>query len=325
MPHSTPPQIGLLLPTRGVVLKDAARPDVGPILTMARQAEAAGLDSVWVGDSLMAKPRLEPLATLAAVAMVTSRVRLGTSVLLAPLRHPLQLAQQAATVDLLSRGRLVLGLGVGGVFNAAQRAEWQAVGVEPKQRGARMDECVAVLRHLWAGEPVTFTGRHFPLEKVTQELHAYQPGGVPMLLACHHATGSEVQYRRAAKWGNGVMGITDPPEKYAEVLRRVRELGAEEGRDLTRMASAFYMTVNINPSGATAFGEADRFIRAYYGQNFWADKWGPFGPAPAVAQRILAYAAAGAKEVVVRFASIEGQAEQLQRFLAEVLPLVQAG
>jgi alkanesulfonate monooxygenase SsuD/methylene tetrahydromethanopterin reductase-like flavin-dependent oxidoreductase (luciferase family) len=106
-------RLGILIPTRGVVMQSAQRPPVEECWTMARHADRAGYDAVWVGDSIVAKPRLEPLTTLAYLAGITSRVRLGTAVLLPALRHPVVLAHQIANVDQISRGRLVLGLGVG--------------------------------------------------------------------------------------------------------------------------------------------------------------------------------------------------------------------
>ena len=144
-----------------------------------------------------------------------------------------------------------------------------------------------------------------------------------MLLACHAATGSEAQYRRAALHATGVMGITDKPADYARVLERVRALAREAGRDPNALQTAFYMTVNLNRDADAASREADDFIRRYYGLNFWADKWGPFGPPEAVARRIREYADAGAQEVIVRFATLDPLA-QLATFLREVVPLVRA-
>ena len=96
-------------------------PNIDRIIGLAETVEEAGLDGVWVGDSLVAKPRMEPLAVLAALAARTSRARLGTAVLLPALRHPVLLAQTMATVELISGGRLVIGAGVGGAFNDDQK------------------------------------------------------------------------------------------------------------------------------------------------------------------------------------------------------------
>ena len=313
------PRLGVLLPTRGFLLTAHGARDPSPVLRLAEQAEAAGLDSLWVGDSLTAKPRLEPLATLAAVAMRTSTVRLGTAVLLAPLRNPVQLAQMAATVDILSGGRLVLGMGVGGVFTEAQRAEWDAAGVDPGRRGGRMTELVQLCRRLWTERDVTFSGDHFQVRELALEPRPVQPNGVPILLATHDRTGSEAQDRRAGRHADGVMGITDSPEGFAGVLDRVRGHARDAGRDASSLRGTFYMTVNMNPDWETAFKEADAFIKSYYGLNFWAQSWGPFGSPDAVAVRIREYAGVGAEEVIVRFASPDPQG-QLDTFAREVLP-----
>src|SRR5512134_1878754 len=106
----SPVKVGVLLPTREAVM--SGRFETAPLLDMAERVEAMGYDSVWVGDSLLARPRFEPLTLLAAVAARTRRVGLGTAVLLPALRHPLLLAHAAATVDRLAEGRLVLGVGI---------------------------------------------------------------------------------------------------------------------------------------------------------------------------------------------------------------------
>ena len=103
-------RIGVLIPTRGIVMQSARRPPVDECWAMARHADEHGYDAVWVGDSIVAKPRFEPLTTLAYIAGITSQVRLGTAVLLPALRHPVVLAHQIANLDQISRGRVILGL-----------------------------------------------------------------------------------------------------------------------------------------------------------------------------------------------------------------------
>ena len=132
-------RIGVLLPTRGVVMQSLRRPPVETCCAMARLADQAGDDAVWVGESIVAKPRCEPLATLAYLAGITTRVRLGTAVLLPARRHPVVLAHQIASVDCVSRGRVVLGLGVGWSLPSAER-EWAACGADHKRRVRRLEE-----------------------------------------------------------------------------------------------------------------------------------------------------------------------------------------
>ena len=105
-------KLGYLLPTRERIME--GEHEVAPMLTLAEQAEGMGFDSVWVGDSLLARPRHEPLTLLAGLAGRVGRVELGTAVLLPALRNPVLLAHQAATVDQISEGRLILGVGIAG-------------------------------------------------------------------------------------------------------------------------------------------------------------------------------------------------------------------
>ena len=165
--------------------------NIESILSLAETAENAGLDSVWVGDSLTAKPRLEPLSVLSAVAARTQRVRLGTAVLLGALRHPVLLAHAAATVDLISEGRLVLGVGVGGAFTDAQRQEWRNAGVDPAGRATRFEEVVLLIKRLTSGETVTFDGRHFSMQEVSIAPVSPNTGGVRVLVACHWRAGRD--------------------------------------------------------------------------------------------------------------------------------------
>ena len=312
-------KLGILLPTRGLVMRDEAPKDANLVLEMARRAEAAGLDSVWVGDSLTAKPRMEPITTLAAIASVTERVRLGTAVLLGALRHPVLLAQMVGSLDLFSRGRTILAVGAGGAFNEAQQQEWSVAGVDPRSRGRRLEEVMQVVKGLRTGHLESFRGRHFDLENVSMRPVPVQEGGVPVLFACHLRAGREAQFRRAARLGDGFISISEPPSEFAEVGRRVAKYASEYGRDPAGMERVFYMTVNLNKNPAEAEREADQWIRMYYGVNIWRDLWGPWGPTESLADAIRAYEAAGATTVIVRFASFS-PLQQFQTFLEEVLP-----
>lgn len=312
-------RLGVLLPTRGVVMSEQLSLDPDLVLRMAERADAAGLDAVWVGDSLTAKPRLEPLSTLAAIAARTERVRLGTAVLLAALRHPVPLAQTIGTVDRLSQGRLVLAVGTGGTFTEAQRREWAAVGVDPSGRGQRLEELVKILKVLGTKDGVSFDGTHFRLDSVTVEPKPFQSGGVPVWFACHMKTGQTAQARRTAQLGDGIISISESPETYARILDNVHQEARAWGRDIGQMEHAFYMTVNINDDEAEAERESDRFIRRYYGINIWTDSWGPFGHPDRVIDRIDEYVAAGAQTIILRFAAFD-QDMQLERLINTILP-----
>ena len=150
------PKLGYLLPTREQIME--GRPDAASLLALAVRAEALGYDSVWVGDSVLARPRHDPLTLLAGVAGRVPRVALGTAVLLPALRNPVLLAHQVATLDQVSEGRFILGVGIArDVPNI--RAEFAACGVPFEKRVGRMMEGLRLCRALWSGEAVDWDGR----------------------------------------------------------------------------------------------------------------------------------------------------------------------
>ena len=294
--------------------------DIEQIISMAVTSEKAGIDSVWVGDSLTAKPRLEPLTTLSAIASRTSLVRLGTAVMLAPLRHPLSLAHAATTADLISGGRIILGMGVGGAFNEAQRTEWVNAGIDPHQRATRFEEILEIFKPLTRGESVTFHGRHFDLENVSIKPVSPQPNGVPVLVAAHGRSKLERQFQRVTL-GDGSISISDYPEEYSHGLERIKYHADKQNIENSTLEKTFYMTLNMGQDRASAKEEADKFLKLYYGINIWQDRWGPWGPTEEAISRIDSYHSSGAQTVIVRFASFD-QERQLDLFLNDVLPYV---
>ena len=319
-------QLGCLLPTRGLLLADRKPTDAETVLRLATWAEEAGMDSVWVGDSLTAKPRLEAMTTLAAIAARTSRVRLGTAVMLMSLRHPVLLAQMMGTVDLISGGRLQLGVGVGGAFNAMQQAEWRNADVPQRTRARRLEEMIEVVKGLGTGKPFSYDGRHFQLEDVVMEPTPVQPDGVPVYVGVHwhgrddgQGARREHQARRAGRLADGAISISATPDELVDLKATVRDYCAEYGRDPDKLSLVMYMTVNLDEDIRRAEAEAEDWLMGYYGANIWGDRWGPFGGADRVRENIHAYAEAGADQIVVRFATYR-QEEQMQTFLEQVAP-----
>ncbi|MEE2885161.1 MAG: LLM class flavin-dependent oxidoreductase [Chloroflexota bacterium] len=312
-------KFGILLPTRWLVLTEPKPDNIDTIIRMSLSAERAGLHSVWVGDSLTAKPRLEPLTVLSAVATVTERIELGTSVLIAPLRHPVLLSQSASSVDVISGGRLILGLGVGGAFNEAQRKEWLNAGINPKNRGVRFEEMVPLIKKLTKGETVSFEGNHFNFKDVNVALSSPNTEGVRVILASHWNSGISRQIWRVARLADGFISISDYPNEYKKLTLGIKEQTLDLGRDYDSMEKVFYMTVNINSDTDQATKEADQFLNQYYGINIWGDRWGPYGPVEHVVARIRQYQSSGAETVIIRFAAFD-QERQLELFVNEVLP-----
>ena len=313
-------KLGILLPTRGLLLNNDRPTSIQPVLDMAKEVESAGLDSVWVGDSLTAKPRLEPLSTLSAIAAQTNTVRLGTAVMLMGLRHPLLLAQTMATVDLVSQGRLIIATGIGGAFNDAQKKEWESVSVNSSRRAGRLEEMLYLIKSLNRGENITYHGRHFDIDDTVMLPVSVRDSGVPILLACHgRSKVRDIQIQRAAKLGDGIISISDTPEEYAEVVKDFHQSVSQLGRDISEVQTTMYMTINMDENVGRAKADAEEWLLGYYGANIWGNRWGPFGDPQRVLDRIIQYKDAGAETVIVRFASFD-QDGQLNDFLSKIAP-----
>lgn len=290
------PKIGYLLPTRERVME--GRPDGGALLDLAGRAEDMGYDSVWIGDSLFDKPRHEPLTMLAGIAGRTSKVLLGTAVLLPALRNPVLLAQQAATVDQLSAGRLILGLGIGS-GNPGSKSEFVAVGVPFEKRVGRLLESMKLCRALWSGEPVDWDGR-WQLSNVTLGPAPYARGGPPIWMGgC-----SPGSMQRAARTFDGWMPDPREAEVYGEGWRAVQDMAAAAGRDPSSITGAMYLTLRIDDDAATADAHMTAFFDSYYpgrGAQMKQNKPWFAGSAAGAADYLSSFAEAGASHFVIRF------------------------
>ena len=312
-------RVGVLIPTRGVVMESVRRPDVDMCWRMARLADRAGYDAVWVGDSVVAKPRLEAVTTLALLAGITERVRLGTAVLLPALRHPVVLANEIANVDNLSRGRVVLGLGVGWSLPSAER-EWAACGADHKRRVRRLEEHVEIWRMLWGGEPVTRSGGDFELTEHTIGPLPWNPAGPPVLItAANRGEMLPAQFERFARLGDGIITTYIEAEDCRLVRERADEALARHGRSLPGFPLCVYTTVRFEDDVRTAERRTGEFLAAYYGGGVHMRGTMGLGPPDAVIDALRRYAAAGVTDLCLRFVG-DDQFQQFERFTAEVLP-----
>jgi alkanesulfonate monooxygenase SsuD/methylene tetrahydromethanopterin reductase-like flavin-dependent oxidoreductase (luciferase family) len=188
--------------------------DPGSLLDWARRADAGPFSTVGLLDRLV-YDNPEPLVTLAAIAAATSRIRVQTEVLLAPLRQPVLLAKQAATIDRLCGGRLVLGLGVG---DARRRDDHLAAGTDPHNRGRRLDQQMQLMRRIWAGEPVADeVGPIGPSPARTGGPEVLFGGFQPAALA------------RVARWGDGFLAAA-PPAWAGRLFGTVQQAWQRAGR-----------------------------------------------------------------------------------------------
>ena len=313
--------VGILIPTRGVVMQSARRPPLEECWTMARLADETGYDAVWVGDSVVAKPRLEPLTTLAYLAGITTRVRLGTAVLLPALRHPVVLAHQIANVDQISRGRVVLGLGVGWSLPSAER-EWAACGAHHKRRVRRLEEHVEVWRLLWRGEPVMRASEEWTLEDHTIGPLPWTAAGPPVLItAGNRGELLDAQFDRFARLGDGIITTYIDAEECRLVRERAEEAMARRGRPRADFPLCVYTTVRMDDDPRAAERDTRAFLDAYYGGGVHQRGTMGLGPADVVIAALRRYAAAGVTDLCVRFIG-DDQLAQLERFTREVLPVL---
>ena len=313
-------QMGVLLPTRGVlVYAKGGRPRVELNWQMAETAERIGYDSVWVGDSITSKPRLEPMAVMAALAARTHRVKIGTAVMLNALRHPVHLAHSIATIDNISGGRIVLGLGAGRSNNQMFVDEHAIVGVPITERADRMEESIDVLRMLWSQDNVSHPEGYYPLNDVTLEPRPIQEQ-VPIWLSSNWV---QRGLKRVAAQGDGWITNVPSTEMFTECLDKIEEKGAELGKDVSGIKRALYISVNLNDEDK-AVSEGDGFMRAYYGIPYEVvskQLLCVFGPAQKAIDAIKRYKEVGADYFIVRFAS-PNQMEQLEKFTESVAPHV---
>jgi alkanesulfonate monooxygenase SsuD/methylene tetrahydromethanopterin reductase-like flavin-dependent oxidoreductase (luciferase family) len=295
--HKAGVSIGYLLPTREQIMD--GRPQTGPLLALAARAEALGYASIWVGDSLLARPRHDPLTLLACIAGRVPRVALGTAVLLPALRNPVLLAQQVATLDQLAEGRLILGVG----FAADRpniRAEFAAAGVPFEKRIGRMMEGLRLCRALWSGEAIDWDGRW----QVTQGVLAptpYQPGGPKLWIGGN----LPASLQRAGKWFDGWFPIAPDAATFAVQWAEVQSIADAAGRDATSLTGAMYLTMAVDDDAARADRRLNAFLERYYGQPAPVLRRRQAcyaGPAAGVAAWLDGYAKAGASHLVLRFA-----------------------
>ncbi|MBL1078508.1 LLM class F420-dependent oxidoreductase [Nocardia sp. 2] len=257
-------RLGMLMPyldglvTSGAFLRE-----------FAAAAEDCGLESIWTVEHVVVAqdyeplypyspdgkmpggdlgvPMTDPLETLAFLAGASTSLTLGTAMVVAPLHSPVVLAKRAATLDIQSGGRLLLGLGIGW-----QKEEYAAVGVPFEDRGGRLDDCIGAMRALWTESPASYSGRHVAFER--QFCLPQPPRSIPIVLGGNSAPA----VRRAGRVGDGWFPYTITPEDFARGADRIREYATAAGRS----EDAVEMTIWPGSCDFTREFEPD-FVRGY--------------------------------------------------------------
>lgn len=316
-------EFGLSLPGRGPL----ARPDL--LLRIAERAEALRFDSLFVTDHVVLpgsaerstypysatgqfpggarQDYLDPLALLGWLAHATTRIRLGTSVLVVPYRNPLVTAKMLATLDQLARGRLILGVGTGW-----WREEFEALAAPPfAERGPVTDEYLRLMRQTWTTDPVTFRGTYYQVRDVHVLPKPAQGGGIPIWVGGH----TPAAQRRAGRLGDGwhPIALRPPgtllPEDYAAAVRVIHQSARDAGRDPAALTLTLRVPMEVrSPRTKSPGGDRPLFQ----------------GTADQVLEDLRRYQAAGVTHVIFDPTRTELRAAlaSLERFAGEVRPRV---
>jgi probable F420-dependent oxidoreductase len=286
----------------------------GDVLGTAEMAEALGYDSVWVGDHLLwYVPSPDPAVLLGALVARTDRMRLGTAVYLAALRNPVAVAKMGATLDHLSGGRFVLGVGIGG----ENPAEFAAAGVPLSQRSGRLDETIEVCRLLWQSrEPVTYAGRYHQLEDVRFDLPPRTPGGPPIWVGGRASR----SLARAGRLGDGWLAFVVTPERFAEGWATVRRHAEQAGRDPEGLTPGLQLWCHLADTDEEARALLAPQIEAMYRTPY--ERFARYticGTPDTWLARLGEFAAAGVRHFNLVFAGGDVRV-QMARVATEVMP-----
>jgi probable F420-dependent oxidoreductase len=294
--------IGIALPI--------STPDHQPdtVLRCARLAEDAGAHSLWTIDRLTFGNQ-EPLLGLAAAAAITSRVKLGTSVLLGTLRGPAMLAKQIATLDQLSGGRVILGLGVG-----SRPDDFEGAGVPFEHRGTRAEELVSILRLAWSGEPVKFQGQFYAMDVGPIGPRPVQPR-IPVWIG----GSAEAALRRVGRIADGFIGGSSRgAEGFRESMESVRSAALIAGRDPALLSGASLMMVSLDDNRERARQRAFDYQANYYSPARANPDQCVLGSVDQCVEQMQPYLEAGAYVLII--SPVTSDIEHYERICSELLP-----
>ena len=293
-----------------------------PDPTSARRAvdlaHKCGFNALAVGDHLAYPlPIDDPLLQLAQVATLSDRLYVHTSVYLLPLRHPLAVAKQVATLERIAGGRLIFGVGVGGEFPN----EFAAAGIPVRERGSRMDESIEVLRKLWTGAPITHTGRHFHIIDLQMLPTPVRQGGPRIWCGGRSAAALE----RAGRHLDGWISYVVTPDMYRDSLDVISRHYVAAQRQLDEFGSAHMLFVRLDSNWESAYKTASTLLSERYAMDFSGPtkKYVALGQPADIAEQLSAFHAAGVRYIEMDFLGSEDEKEtQLRCFAEEVRPLI---
>ena len=287
--------------------------DMEHIRNFAVRAETLGYDSLWLQERIIGDFQiLEPVTLLSYVAAITTRLKLGTSVILLPLRNPVQLAKAYSTLDVMSGGRAVMGVGLGGGHLGSHE---DVFGYTREGRVTRFTEAVQIMKLLWTEPKASFSGRYWNFTDVAMEPKPVHKPHLPMIFGGHH----ENALRRAVKYADGWMGAgSSSSGSFTRESARLRDMLAAAKRDLAsfHFAKRVYLAVDNDEA------RGERRIRQWFDQRYKNADMGPkvciWGSAPKCTEKIQAIVKAGAQQIV--FNPMFDEKEHLEICAKEIMP-----
>ena len=275
------------------------------------RAETLGFHSAWVVEQIVGSiPSLEPIELLTYAAAVTTRMRLGTAVLLTALRDPVHTAKSLTTLDHLSGGRLMVGVGLGG-----QPAVYPAYGLKADRRAARFTEGIQVMKRLWTEPRVTFEGEFFKLQNLPQEPKPLQKPHPPLWFGAHHPDA----LKRTAELGDGFMGAGSlSTAKFADEVKLLRRLLAEAKRDAAAFPVAKRVYIAVDRDKARAGKRLTEWFGAFYGRPQMAEEVSVWGPPEECVAGLKQVVAGGASMLMLN--PVFDEMEHLEVFASEIAP-----
>ena len=307
MANSTP--CGIELPQ---VFFDAPT-DMEHIRKFATRGETLGFDSFWLQERIIGDfTMLEPVTLLSYIAALTTKLRLGTSVILLPLRNPLQLAKAYSTLDVMSSGRAIMGVGLGGGHLGSHE---EVFGYTRAGRVTRFTEAVQIMKLLWTEQKASFRGRYWNIENISMEPKPAQKPHLPIIFGGHH----ENALRRAVNYADGWMGAgSSSAAAFIRDSARIREMLGQAKRDPAtfHIAKRVYLAVDHDEE------RAERRIREWFDRRYKNAELGPqvsiWGNAAKCAERIQEIIKAGAQQIV--FNPMFDEMEHLEICAREIMP-----
>src|SRR5215510_6051363 len=295
-------------------------PSIDELRVLVELVDGCGYDSLWCGDHIsFPMAILDPLLQLAQAAVVSRRLTFGTSVYLLPLRHPVPVAKQVASLDHLTAGRFIFGVGVGGEF----AREYAACGVPIKQRGARLSEAIPLLRKLWSGEPVTHDGGLYPsFTGVPMQPPARQASGPPIWCGGR----SDAALARAGRLADGWIAYVVTPEMYKAGLDKIATAAKSAGRTGGTFGTGHLLFTRLDDTYDKALDAATVALSHRYAMDFRkpAERYAALGSAQQIADRIRAFHAAGVRHITLDLVGpYEERNHQIERIARDVLPLLE--